>query len=187
MGAREVGGHVVALCSNHYPIACSLSVCLLYSQRVLTWTKPQAAETRLHLFIWMQSQTYGQHRLCKWIFIMCFHVCVRVRVFSSGKLVAFSLLHSGAAFFQLVLAEQAMTWKSPRYWDTLYQPRVIKDDILSLWVSVFILHLPSGWRVTAELLSNFALTHKVRTSEVLSPPSVSLSVDVRSRIPYAKV
>lgn len=34
--------------------------------------------------------------------------------------------------------------------------------------------------MTAELLSNFALTHKVHASEDLSPPSMSLSVDVRS-------
>ena len=41
-------------------------------------------------------------------------VCARARAFSSGKLLAFSMLHSGSVF-QLVLSEVAMTWKLARY------------------------------------------------------------------------
>lgn len=61
--------------------------------------------------------------------------------------------------FQLMLAKQALTWKLLSYWDTLYQLQVIKDDILSLWLSVFILTHLRGDKWQQNCLSNFAVTH----------------------------
>lgn len=117
--------------------------------------------------------------------------CVSLLLRSTCKLLAFSLLSYSLVFWaddpQGFFSWCWLNWHWPgNYWATeiLYTDCKLEKMTFSPWVGVFILHAPSGWQVTAKLLSNFAIRHI--HDEDTNTPSKSLSVDVKSRFHMSK-